>query len=69
MTAVISWIAGIATFIYTRYVTAEPGMAVTVAAPALASIVVFIAGGLVEPSASKGAETLFAALEEPAHDH
>jgi SSS family solute:Na+ symporter len=67
-TAVISWIAGIAAFVYTRYVMASPGMTVTVAAPALASIVVFIAGGRLESSTSKGAETFFAALEEPAHD-
>ena len=69
VTAVISWIAGIATFVYSRYVMVDPAMTVTVAAPALASVVVFIVGGRLESSTSKGADTLFAALEERAHDH
>jgi SSS family solute:Na+ symporter len=66
-TAIASWIAGIATFVYTRY-AGNPDLSVTVAAPAVASTIVFIAGGWLESSASKRTASLFAALEERAHD-
>jgi SSS family solute:Na+ symporter len=66
-TAIASWIAGIGAFVYTRYAV-NPDMSVTIAAPAMASAIVFIAGGWLESSASKHTAGLFAALEGQTHD-
>jgi SSS family solute:Na+ symporter len=66
-TAIVSWIAGIATFAYTRYAM-SPSMTVTVAAPAAVSAIVFIGGGFLESSTSQRAAGLFSALAGGAHD-
>jgi SSS family solute:Na+ symporter len=59
--AVLSWVAGIATFAITRYAMA-PSMTLTIAAPVMASTVVFIAGGWLAP-VSHPAAILFDALD------
>jgi solute:Na+ symporter, SSS family len=47
--AILSWVAGIVTFAITRYGT-QPSMTMTIAAPVMASAVVFIGGGWLAPS-------------------
>lgn len=64
--AILSWIAGIGTFAYTRYAM-TPGMTVTVAAPTAASALVFIIGSWVG-SPSPSTVRFFAALDDGAHD-
>ncbi|MGH9631824.1 MAG: sodium:solute symporter family protein [Bryobacteraceae bacterium] len=48
--AVLSWVAGIATFAVTKY-GMDPSMTTTLAAPVMVSAAVYIAGGLVRSSA------------------
>jgi SSS family solute:Na+ symporter len=63
--AIASWFAGIAVFAITRYGMA-PSMTVTIAAPVLASAVVFIAAGWLAPNhpPSMHVAKLFEALNE-----
>jgi SSS family solute:Na+ symporter len=63
--AIVSWIAGIGTFVLTKYGT-TPSMTATVAAPVMASAVVYIVGGwLASPAREpQPVANLFAALDK-----
>jgi SSS family solute:Na+ symporter len=63
--AILSWVAGVGAFAYTRYGLA-PSMTTTIAAPVIASAVVYIAGGWLRRSAvpSPQVAKLFEALDE-----
>jgi SSS family solute:Na+ symporter len=67
-TAIVSWAAGIGTFAFTRYAVA-PGMTLTIAAPVLASALVFITGSLLssgKPESERIAQ-FFANLDDGDH--
>lgn len=63
-TAIASWIAGIGTFALMKY-TMTPGMTMTVAAPVLASVIVFLVGGWLTSPANEPRQVtdLFLALD------
>jgi SSS family solute:Na+ symporter len=67
-TAIASWFAGIGTFAVTRY-GMTPGMTTTVAAPVIASAIVYIAGGWLASSATESRlVTEFFATLDGAHE-
>jgi SSS family solute:Na+ symporter len=63
--AILSWVAGVAAFSIARY-SSSPSMALTIAAPVMASATVFIIGGFMLPSGTprQALTKLFEALDE-----